>query len=357
MRRMKVLMIGNCHSVKGGITSVITQLMNHGWNDEGIDMKFIPSYIETGTISKSIYFAIAYFKIIFSILTFSPDIIHIHMSYKGSFHRKYLIHKLCKVFGKKDIIHLHGSEFKKFYDETDNRTKQKIIGLLRECDAMIVLGEAWDKMIKTIEPSTNTIVVHNTVKLPDETVIWDKECFTTVFLGVLIKRKGVSDLLDAISLMKKDGLLDNRNYKFMIVGSGPEEDNLKKKCLNLQIASYVEFVGWIDGDKKEEILINSQMFILPSYNEGLPVAILEAISYGLPVISTNVGSINEAVIDGFNGYLVEPGDIFKINEVFREISKSEILWDLFKENSISLARRKFDEKQYFEGFKELYENI
>ena len=63
-------------------------------------------------------------------MTFKPNVLHIHMSYKGSFYRKYLIHRLCKKFGKKDIIHLHGSEFKKFFEDSSSKTKVKIRTLL-----------------------------------------------------------------------------------------------------------------------------------------------------------------------------------------------------------------------------------
>ena len=111
---MKVLMLGNDPSVKGGITSVISQLLAHDWNSEGIDMKFIPTYVETNNVRKILFFAKALRRINKELKTNKPDVVHMHMSYKGSFTRKFFLHKLCKKNNIPDIIHLHGSEFKKW---------------------------------------------------------------------------------------------------------------------------------------------------------------------------------------------------------------------------------------------------
>ena len=94
MKKTKVLMIGNDSSVKGGITSVITQLMEYDWNNKNIDMKFIPTYVDKNNIQKIFYFIRAYLNIKKEIRKNGTDIIYMHMSYKGSFTRKYLIQKL-----------------------------------------------------------------------------------------------------------------------------------------------------------------------------------------------------------------------------------------------------------------------
>lgn len=245
---VKVLMVGNDPSVKGGITSVINQIMSHDWKADGVDMKFIPTYIETNNFKKILFFAKAYKRIKKQIKDNKPDVVHIHMSYKGSFTRKYLIHKLCKKNNIPDIIHLHGSEFKKWYNTVNEKKKNEIRTLLKEADKFIVLGEKWEHTIKEIEPATNTVVVSNTVPIPKETVKWG-EPFKILFLGVLIKRKGVSDLLKATRLLKND--LGSEKFRVVIAGSGQEEANLKNECNNLDIEDVVDFVGWTDGEKKK----------------------------------------------------------------------------------------------------------
>lgn len=92
---IKVLMIGNDSSVHGGITSVITQLLKHDWKKENVQMDFIPTYVDRNLFLKFCFFIYSYFRIKKYLKIKRPDIVHIHMSYKGSFYRAYLIHKLC----------------------------------------------------------------------------------------------------------------------------------------------------------------------------------------------------------------------------------------------------------------------
>lgn len=354
MRKMKVLMLGNDPSVKGGITSVISQLLDHNWSQEGIDMQFIPTYIEANTISKILFFLKAYRKIRQEFKRNKPDIVHIHMSYKGSFTRKFAIHKLCTNYGIPDVIHLHGSEFKKWYDESDMKKKEQIRRLMRESSALVVLGEQWNRIVKEIEPNTNTIVVSNTVHIPQEVTSW-KQPFQVLFLGVLIQRKGVEDLLKVIKLLKDS--VDISHVHVVIAGSGEEEEKLKQQCESLKIDNLVEFVGWTTGQKKERLLKESQMLVLPSYNEGLPIAILEAISYGLPVVATDVGDIPSAVRNSINGFVFKPGDIGAFAEYLKEIIADRKLYENMSLNSRIIAENEFSDEKYFQKIKECYTDI
>lgn len=352
MKKINVLMVGNSPSVKGGITSVISQILEHDWCQEGIEMNFIPTYIEENNISKILFFINAYYRIKHEIKHNKPDVVHIHMSYRGSFTRKYLIHKLCRKNGIPDIIHLHGSEFEKWYNEVDKKKKEKIKKMMRECNSFIVLGNKWNQVIKKIEPLTNTVVISNTVKIPDEMTKWNSSPFQILFLGVLIKRKGVGDLLEAVANLIYEKSVDN--VKLVIAGTGVEEQNLKCLAAELKIEKYVDFAGWTNGEKKQELLLKSQLLILPSYNEGLPMAILEAMSYGLPVISTDVGDIASAVYDGENGYLVAPGDVNCLSDRIYHIIVNENLYNEFSIASKRKVVSEFSDTEYFKTIKRCY---
>jgi glycosyltransferase involved in cell wall biosynthesis len=348
---MKVLMLGNDSSVKGGITSVIEQLMGYHWNEVGIDMNFIPTYIESGNVKKVLFFLNSYRKIEKEFQKNRPDIVHIHMSYKGSFTRKFYIHRLCKKYGIADVIHLHGSEFKKWYDRSSSYKKKQIRTLLQECSCFIVLGDKWNTIIKEIESKTKTIIVQNTVHIPEATVQWSDD-FKILFMGVLIPRKGVADLLKAVEILKNSGKM--RNTKLVIAGSGSEEETLKKLCKELKIEKYVEFTGWIAGEKKAEFYKTAQMLVLPSYNEGLPIAILEGISYGMPVVATDVGDVSSAVWNGENGYLVVPGDAEALAESLYNIYSNREVYNTMSERSRQIAEEKFSDEQYFKTFEKMY---
>ena len=284
---VKVLMCGNHPSNKGGMTSVISQLRNHKWEEDDIQIKFIPTFYPGNPLAKIIYFVVSYLKIVASIILYKPDIMHMHMSYKGSFHRKFLIHKLCKCFGVKTVIHLHGGEFERWYNEANVKIQLKVQRLLKECDAFLVLGKKWKKVVENIEPTVNVIVVPNAVHIPRNTIKWCDKQFRILYMGVLIKKKGIDNLLQAIYGLKSAGKIES--ICLSIVGTGEEENRLKALCKEYGLENIVQFHGWINGKEKEKVIMDSQVAVLPSFYEGLPIFVFEALSYGLPVICTDVG--------------------------------------------------------------------
>ena len=349
---LKVLMIGNDNSVKGGITSVITQILSYDWEKRDIDMTFIPSYKEGNAIYKSIYFVFSYIRIVIYSIIKRPDVVHMHMSYRGSFTRKYILSRWFKLIHVPVIIHLHGSQFEKWYNEVSLHKQKKIRSFLRECDLMLVLGEKWKNIIYKIEPECKTKVVENTISIPNYTVKWNANVCRFLFMGVLIKRKGVHDLIEAVkNIVERE---NEEKFIFEIAGVGEEEIALKKQVKDYELKPYFEFTGWVDGTKKEQCYKNANVMVLPSYNEGLPIAILEAISYGMPVIATDVGDISSAVHDGRNGYLFQPGDTNTLAEDLVNIMDKE-KYEEFSEYSKRLAIEKFNEDKYFDILVNVYQ--
>lgn len=342
---MKVLMLGNHPKVKGGITSVISQIRRHDWESDGVEMTFLPTYIESNAVYKMAFFIKAYIQIFFFLLLRRPDVVYYHMSYKGSFVRKYMIHRLCRRFHVRDVVHLHGSEFQKWYDTLKEPKKEQVRCLLRECHALLVLGEEWKRRVENIEPRTNICVLNNTVRIPKAKVQWREGHNQMLFLGVLIKRKGVADLIEAIRILNGKGQMDG--WKLVIAGSGEEEAALQKLTDKYGLNDKVEFAGWIDGKKKAELMRSSQIFVLPSYNEGLPMAILESMSYGMPVVATDVGDVRAAVADQVNGYVVNPGDVQGLADRLSRLTADPVLWTDYSEESKRIAEERFDEKEYF----------
>lgn len=342
---MKVLMLGNHPKVKGGITSVITQIRRHDWEADGVDMTFIPTYIESNAVCKALFFAKAYVNVFFFLLLRRPDVVYFHMSYKGSFVRKYMIHRLCRLFHIRDVVHLHGSEFQKWYDILEENKKEQVRRMLRECHMLLVLGNEWKRRIEKIEPETSICVLNNTVSIPKVRVKWQEGKNKLLFLGVLIGRKGVADLIEAVHMLDENGQLDG--WQLVIAGSGEEEAALRGLAEKYQLNDKIIFTGWIDGRRKRELMRDSQIFVLPSYNEGLPMAILESMSYGMPVVATDVGDVRAAVADQVNGYVVEPGNISQLADRLARLMADPVLWTDYSEQSKKSVKEKFDEKDYF----------
>lgn len=351
---IKVLMCGNHPSNKGGMTSVISQLRGYSWEKEDIRMKFIPTFYPGGPVTKLVYFGISYLRVFLALLIYRPDIVHMHMSYKGSFHRKYLIHTLCRCFGVKDTIHLHGSEFEEWYQKSGKSLKKKVRKLLRESELLFVLGDRWESVVKNIEITANTVVLNNAVPIPETVVKWNEKELRVLYMGVLIPRKGIDVLLQSLDILKRTGCIGN--MRLSIAGTGEEEGKLKEHCSERGLEDIVAFHGWITGSRKRDLIMESQIAVLPSYHEGLPISVLEYISYGMPVVATRVGDMEAAVKDGVNGFLVEPGNAEALADKLAEAADRGTFMYM-SEQSRRLAKEKFSEEKFFEAVIRCYRGL
>jgi glycosyltransferase involved in cell wall biosynthesis len=115
-------------------------------------------------------------------------------------------------------------------------------------------------------------------------------------------------LLKAANILKEK----NINFKLIIIGEGYEKEQLIKLMQNLNLQSHVVFLGYCEREKMHEILSVLDIFVLPSLSESLSIINLEAMASSLPVVSTNVGGVPEAVKENVNGILVKPGDEYEL---------------------------------------------
>lgn len=350
-------MIGNHESVHGGITSVIKQILDHEWTEGEVDIRFLPSYQGGNNVQKILYFLGAVKEYNTILKKDPPDLVYIHMSHHGSFDRASALQKIAKKYNIPTVVHLHGSEFKKYYDECSNKKRKAISGFFEDCGAVITLGTLWKQYIRSIAPKAKIHVLNNSIHIPRRTVTQEQDEVNVLFLGVLIQRKGVADLLQAVKELVDGKKFQGIRVRFHIGGTGPEEEALKQYVRDNQLDSCVDFLGWVDGETKKKALETNHVFILPSYNEGLPIAILEAISYGMPVIATNVGSISEAVQEEDNGFLVNPGDVGGyVNALQRLITDYALRLSMAK-RSRELAEKEYDEKKYFVKLNEVFSSV
>jgi len=149
------------------------------------------------------------------------------------------------------------------------------------------------------------LLLNNPVQLPAQIPErQNRQQLNLVFLGRIIQRKGVYDLLHALARLSQESL---GKIHLILAGSG-EVDQAQALAQDLVIEPYISFPGWINPQEREQLLAQADIFLLPSYNEGLPMALLEAMSWGLAVITTPVGGSGEVVIHQQTGLLVNPGD-------------------------------------------------
>ena len=236
----------------------------------------------------------------------SVDLIHLHHASGKNFFLSGLLVLLAKLCGYKIILHNHGADFREFYQSQSRLGKAIVRFVFKAADANIVLSNSWLHWYESLTPQARWIVLHNVAQIdPDPSMITSvdkgRPCF--LFLGRLEERKGVHDLLEVIP----EVLVEVPNAQFILAGDGDVE-GVQRTVREMEIAANVSVPGWLSADQKAETFKKVGVFVLPSYDEGLPMALLETMAVGIVPIVTTVGGIPEVVIHNKNGLLIAPGD-------------------------------------------------
>lgn len=259
---------------------------------------------------KALYFIRQLGRLI-GFLSTHPDIkvVHIHSSKQGSFYRKLIVACIAKgIFRKKTINHIHSGNFGRFYDNSNVLVKRLIRFFLKLNDVTLVVSGSWKTYFETSFQLTQVHKINNIVTphQPGGSLHAGTKngLVYFLFLGMIHPNKGIFDLLQVL----KDHRAELSNRIKLFIGGNGQTGQLIKMIETAGLGEMVEFKGWVTGSEKAHLLEFSDVFVLPSYYEGSPVAVLEAMSYGTPVISTTVGGIPEIVQPGLNGWLHRPGD-------------------------------------------------
>ncbi|HYM94478.1 MAG TPA: glycosyltransferase family 4 protein, partial [Chitinophagaceae bacterium] len=258
-------------------------------------------------------FFLGLIKIFFLLLSNRKiKIIHIQGSSYGSFYRKFIIFIIGKFFFKKIIIyHIHGGGFRKFYENSNAFSKRLIKIFLEKADVIICVSRSWMDYFKLNYKTKNLVVLPNIIDYPEKPGNTENSSLITyLFLGLICEAKGIFDLVNVVAKNKDK----YRNRIKLLIGGNGKREALIKLIKDHQIEDIVEYLGWVSKEDKITVLNRADVYILPSYIEGSPVSILEAMSYGMAVISTNTGGIPEVVKNKENGLLIEPGNLQQIEK-------------------------------------------
>ena len=134
-------------------------------------------------------------------------------------------------------------------------------------------------------------------------IILEKQQIKFIFIGWMIKEKGLNEILSSIK-----SLYYKHSFNFTFVGDGPMLETVRKTIKKHKWETRVFVRGWISNELKEKELAAAHIFVLPSYAEGFPMSLIEAMSSGLPAICSDVGGISDSLRDGKNGFLIPAQD-------------------------------------------------
>ena len=305
-KAIRVAMFGPKLSATSGISAVVNNWLAVGL-DRGVDLDYIATLDEyvPGQAGRKLLNALRSYLTCLRVTRLSKDIAHIHVSSHMSFYRKLGIFLWCKINALPVVVHLHGSSFEEFHDSGSSLQRFLIRFMCEKASVVLALSKSWAAFISKIAPASRVVVLYNGAPADlyqgvpparDEVII--------LFMGRLGGRKGTADLLDAFTAIESQF----SQARLILAGDG-EVEKFRAIVSYRGLDDRVSIPGWIGADRKSEMFVNCDIYALPSYNEGLPGSILEAMASQKPILSTPVGGIAEAVKHGVNGYLVEPGDV------------------------------------------------
>lgn len=307
IRPTRVIMLGPSLQEQGGMGAVSNLIIESATSE--IEFQHISTWNGTRmTKLESLrVFCLAIAKLSWLLLQQKVDLLHLHLSERGSAWRNSVLIFIALLFNKPVILHAHGAEFHTFHAQLKPIFRKFLNWILQKSTYLIVLSESWRRFYISHchIPEQKVVVLHNPVDFPQNLPTKDDhEQFKLLFLGKINQRKGIYDLLKAIALIKTEL---SHQIKLIIAGSG-EIDETLNLAQKLGIEEKVDFYGWVNREQRNQLLAQTDLFLLPSYNEGLPMALLEAMSWAIPVITTPVGGIGEVIVHTETGWLVEPGD-------------------------------------------------
>lgn len=254
------------------------------------------------------------------------DIVHVHLSHGGSVVRKSVPLLAARMYGVPAIVHGHSFNFAAWYAPLPAGVRRLVRWALR-ADRWLVLGQGLaDEYRRCLHLDASAVqVLHNPVVLP-ETVrrpAPHPRRLIVLSLGRLGHRKGTYDLLDAVESLPAEA---RARIRLRLAGDG-DVAQVRALVADRKLGDTIDVVGWLGPRERDEALRQADIFVLPSYDEGLPMALLEAMAHGIVAVTTPVGGIPEAVTDGVHGLLVAPGDPAALAGALRRLIENDDLRD------------------------------
>ncbi|MCW5947240.1 MAG: glycosyltransferase family 4 protein [Fimbriimonadales bacterium] len=316
---LKVLMLGPGLHVKGGVTAVEKLIVAH--MPDSVHLRFISTMEDGSNVMKAFVFLLSIVRVFGLLLVGWPDVVHLHFTSRGSNLRKMTLARLAMLFRRRVIMHGHGGEFHLFVERLKPWYRKFTLKTLQRSNLVICLSESWREYYLTlgIDPP-KLVALPNPVLVPDAVPNRsNRQRIQFLYLGLMSELKGVYDLLQAFA-----SLPDSTRQKAQLVMAGNGElDKVRQIAAEIGIQGSVTVYDWVGPTERDRLLEESDVFLLPSYIEGLPMGMLEAMSYGMPVITTPVGGIPEYVKDGVTGLLIEPGAVDALAKAMETLIESE----------------------------------
>jgi glycosyltransferase involved in cell wall biosynthesis len=323
----KIVHVGPGLSVRGGVSAVERLIINS--ISSQVQVEHVATMEDGGLLRRARVFGVALWRIHCLLGGQRPCIFHVHFASRGSTLRKCIIGLMVLRGSGRLVLHAHGAAFDTFFAGLPAPLQDRVAGIFRRSHGFVVLSTQWrefyadrlalrrDRIQVMINPTEPPDLV------PDRS---GREGVQFLFLGRIEDRKGAFELLDAFRSLPAP----SRDRARIVFAGDGRVGELRQRAA--EAGPDVAVHDWLDSEQRNRLLAASDVLVLPSHQEGVPMAILEAMAYGLPVITTPVGGIPDVVRDGQEGLLVEVGNRAALTAALaRMIAEPELRASLGKE--------------------------
>ncbi len=305
-------------SSKGGMTAITKMFYEVNYFNDIDTFHFNTSFKAISKTGRFIEFFSKQLAFIIHIIKVKPDAVFVMSSSYFGFYDKCIYCFIARLFGVKSMLNHVGGEFDKFYKSS--LLNKTLINIFIRFPHVLLIGSSfWCDYFTKLFPnkkifnSPNPLIVE---QYNHTSMSMIKHKFKIASLFRIIKEKGVYELIEVIQRISKLNL----NIEFVIMGGGPMLDFLKEQLLENSINQEVRILGFVDDDVKIKEICSSDLYVMLTHFDLMPISIMEAMAAGKPVLSTKVGGIPDLVQDGVNGFLFDVGEVDQVVEKIVELA-------------------------------------
>jgi glycosyltransferase involved in cell wall biosynthesis len=322
--RPRILMVGP-HQTRtlGGISTVTNELLRSLIKSE-FAIHHIASQVDEYRQGGKFMLALAaLLRFTLMLFWWRPDLTYVHVGSNASLYRKAFFITLARCFRQTILTHFHAGDFDHYYDRQSRMGKWWIRSGLRQSHRLVAVSQASAKRLKELFPETKVVMIPNGIEIAEfaKTMRPAASYVRLLFVGAMGKLKGERDLLQAVH----QAAARVPSLRLLLLGHGAE--TMEQLCHQYRLWPIIEHLGPVPYNKRHTFFQQADFFVLPSYGEGMPIALLEAMAAGLPIIATRVGGIPELIENEVEGFLIEPGDITTLAARIECLANDPVLRD------------------------------
>ena len=315
-----IVMIGPSCASQGGMASVVNSFRAAGLFERW-PIVYLHTHIEGGKLAKLRVAIVAWLQFAGLLARGRVALLHAHVPRRNAFWRKTLFILPARLARCPYIVHLHSGGFVHFYQHEIGPLRRRLVRFVLDHAArIVVLSSQWQQALAGITRNPHLVTVYNFVTTQAVNLRSEQQPNTLLFLGRLNEEKGYFDLLHAVKLLRAD-FPDVLLY----CGGVGDDAEIQRSLRDLNLEQHVRLLGWVEGEVKQRLFAHAAVFVLPSYVEGMPMGILEAMAQGGAVVATSAGGIPDMIDAGVEGLLVTPGDIPALTYSLAKLLRNSVL--------------------------------